>query len=241
MTDCLALPDRPALSAHALPDRDSRLVSSLDEILCERALVLDGAMGTMVQRRSLGEADFRGTRWPDHAKDLKGNNDLLVLTRPDVIADIHREYLLAGADLIETNTFAATRVAQADYDLQEIAYELNVAGARLAKEVAEQVAKQTGTPRFVAGSIGPTNRTLSISPDVNDPAFRAVSWSDIEAGYAEQVRGLLDGGADLLLVETIFDTLNAKACLFAIEQEFVRRGERVPVMISVTITDRSGR
>ncbi len=231
----------PASPAHLLPNRDSRVVSTLDEILHERALVLDGAMGTMVQRRHLSEADFRGARWPSHAKDLKGNNDLLVLTRPDVIADIHREYLLAGADLIETNTFAATRVAQADYDLQDIAYELNVAGARLAKEVAEQVAKQTGQPRFVAGSIGPTNRTLSISPDVNDPAFRAVSWSDIEVGYAEQVRGLLDGGADLLLVETIFDTLNAKACLFAIEQEFLRRGERVPVMISVTITDRSGR
>ncbi len=235
------MPDTTALPPWHLPPRDARLLGTLDEILHDRALVLDGAMGTMVQRRELGEADFRGTRWPKHAKDLKGNNDLLLLTRPDIIADIHREYLLAGADLIETNTFAATRIAQADYDLQEIAYELNVVGARLAKEVAEQVAKQTGRPRFVAGSIGPTNRTLSISPDVNDPAFRAVSWAEIEAGYTEQVRGLLDGGADLLLVETIFDTLNAKACLFAIEQEFARRGQQVPVMISVTITDRSGR
>jgi 5-methyltetrahydrofolate--homocysteine methyltransferase len=210
--------------------------------------VLDGAMGTMIQRHRLSEADYRGERFRDHARDLKGDNDLLCLTRPDVVLGIHREYLDAGADLIETNTFNATPVSQADYGLESFAYELNVAAARLAKQAAaEFTARTPEQPRFVAGAIGPMNKTLSISPDVNDPAFRAVTFDQVRDAYREQVRGLLDGGADILLVETIFDTLNAKAAIVAIEGEFDSRAAgdpawtEPPVMISVTITDKSGR
>jgi 5-methyltetrahydrofolate--homocysteine methyltransferase len=216
--------------------------ATLQEILSTRILVMDGAMGTMVQRHRPSEADFRGARFRDHSHDLKGDNDILVLTRPDIIRGIHDEYFAAGADLVETNTFAATSVAQADYALESVVYELNVEAARLAKaSAAEWTARTPAKPRFVAGAIGPMNRTLSISPSVNDPAFRAVTFDQVRASYAEQVRGLIDGGADTLLVETIFDTLNSKAALVAIEEVFAEKGTRLPVMISVTITDRSGR
>ena len=223
----------------ALPTSDLRpLTAALDE----RILVLDGAMGTMIQRRRLTETDFRGARFADHARDLAGNNDLLILTRPDVISEIHGQYLAAGADIIETNTFSSTTVAQADYRLERLAYELNVEGARLAKAACDEWTRKTpDRPRFVAGSMGPTNRTLSISPDVNNPAFRAISFDDLRAAYEEQVRGLVDGGADLILLETIFDTLNAKAGLVAIENVFTEKGVRLPLMISFTITDKSGR
>ncbi|MBP7778440.1 MAG: methionine synthase [Acidobacteria bacterium] len=215
---------------------------TLTELVTRRILILDGAMGTMIQRRALTPADFRGPRFADHPHDLTGNNDLLVLTRPDVIADIHGEYLAAGADIIETNTFSSTAIAQADYGLEALAYELNVEAARLAKSVAEQWSRKTpDRPRVVAGSVGPTNKALSLSPKVDDPAFRSASFDDVRLAYRDQVRGLLDGGSDVLLVETIFDTLTAKAALVAIEEEFEARGARVPVMISVTITDRSGR
>ncbi len=215
---------------------------ALEELLTRRILLLDGAMGTMIQRGQLGEADFRGERFRDHPSDLKGDNDLLVLTRPDVIAAIHDAYLEAGSDIIETNTFNSTAIAQADYRLEPLVRELNVAAAGLAREAcAKWTARTPEKPRFVAGAIGPTNRTLSISPDVNDPAFRAVSFDQVRDAYAEQVRGLIDGGCDLLFVETIFDTLNAKAALVAIEEVFAEKGRRLPVLISVTITDRSGR
>jgi 5-methyltetrahydrofolate--homocysteine methyltransferase len=208
----------------------------------DRILVLDGAMGTMIQRRSLTEADFRGERFAGHARDLRGDNDLLVLTRPDVVREVHDEYLAAGADIIETNTFNSTAVSQADYGLEALAYELNVEGARIARAAADAwTVKTPGKPRFVAGAIGPTNRTLSISPDVNNPAFRALTFDALRDAYKEQVRGLMDGGCDTLLVETIFDTLNAKAAIVACEEVFESRGARIPVMLSVTITDNSGR
>jgi 5-methyltetrahydrofolate--homocysteine methyltransferase len=214
----------------------------LEKLLRERILILDGAMGTMIQRHKLGEADFRGQRFKDHPRDLRGDNELLVLTRPDVIETIHRDYFEAGADIVETNTFSSNAVSQADYGLESLAYELNVAAAKIAAGVAREFsAREPAKPRFVAGAIGPTNRTLSISPDVNNPALRTLTWGELERAYAEQVRGLLDGGADLLLVETAFDTLNQKAAIFAIEEVFEERGLRVPVMLSVTITDRSGR
>ena len=215
--------------------------SQLRALLRERILVLDGAMGTQIQNYKLTEADFRGARFADHPRELRGNSDLLVLTRPDAIRAIHDAYLDAGADLIETNTFTATAIAQADYGLEALAYELNVAGARVARQAADAASARSGRRRFVAGAIGPTNRTLSISPKVNEPAFRAVSFDEMRAAYAEQVRGLLDGGVDLLLAETVFDTLNLKACILAIEEEFAARGWRVPLMLSVTITDKSGR
>ncbi|HEY8536042.1 MAG TPA: homocysteine S-methyltransferase family protein, partial [Vicinamibacterales bacterium] len=207
-----------------------------------RILVLDGAMGTMIQRYGLTEADYRGDRFRDHPHELRGNSDVLVLTRPDVIAEIHRQYLEAGADIIETNTFSAQAISQADYGLQPLCYELNVAGARLAREACDAMTARTpDRPRFVAGSIGPTNRTLSISPDVNDPAARAVTFDEMRDAYREQVRGLIDGGVDLLLFETITDTLNVKAALVAAQEVFEEKGVTLPVMISVTITDRSGR
>jgi 5-methyltetrahydrofolate--homocysteine methyltransferase len=212
---------------------DARLRSLLDS----RILILDGAMGTMIQRRGLEEKDYRGERFRDWPQDLKGANDLLCITAPDVIREIHVEYLQAGADIIETNTFNAQAVPLADYGLQDIAYELNLAAARVAREAVEQ----HGREAFVAGAIGPMNKTLSLSPDVNRPGYRAMTWDECAGAYAEQVRGLLDGGADVLMVETIFDTLNAKAALFAIEEVFEERGERVPIMISGTITDASGR
>jgi 5-methyltetrahydrofolate--homocysteine methyltransferase len=224
------------------PSSSIPVIATLRHQLAKRLLVLDGAMGTMIQRYKLTEADFRGEQFKDFPRDQKGNSDLLVLTRPDVIGAIHREYLAAGADIIETNTFTATAIAQADYGLESFAYDINVAGARVAREAADEwTAKTPDRSRFVAGSIGPLNRTLSISPDVNNPAFRAVSFDEVRAAYEDQVRGLLDGGVDLLLLETIFDTLNAKAGIVAIENVFEERGVRIPLMISVTITDRSGR
>lgn len=215
---------------------------SLTTHLDNRILIIDGAMGTMIQRHSLGEADYRGERFAAHKKPLKGNNDLLSITQPQIIKDIHRAYFDVGADIVETNTFSGTSIAQADYGLEDLAYELNFASAKIACEVAADVtAQNTAKPRFVAGAIGPTNQTASLSPDVNNPAYRAITFDGLAAAYREQVRGLLDGGADILLVETIFDTLNAKAALFAIQQEFDERGKQWPIMISGTITDASGR
>ena len=214
----------------------------LHHLLASRILLLDGAMGTMIQRYKLNEGDFRGERFTRHPRELKGNSDLLVLTRPDIIGAIHRDYLEAGADIIETNTFSSTAIAQADYGLEPLGYELSCAGARLARSAADEwTTKTPDRPRFVAGAIGPTNRTLSISPDVNNPAFRAVTFDQVRDAYRDQVRGLIDGGADLLLLETIFDTLNAKAAIAAILEVFVERGVELPLMVSVTITDRSGR
>ena len=214
--------------------------AALPALMNQRILVLDGAMGTMVQRWKLSEADFRGTRFADLPVDLQGNNDLLVLTRPDVIRAIHEQYLDAGSDLIETNTFGANRVAQDDYRLGEVAYELNVAAARLARECCDKFSTPD-KPRFVAGAIGPTPRTASISPDVNDPGARNTSFDELKDAYLEQARGLLDGGADLFLIETIFDTLNAKAAIFAVDELMEQTGERLPVIISGTVTDASGR
>jgi len=224
------------------PDRSAELSA----LLKERILVLDGAMGTMIQRHGLTEKDYRGepqlSRFAAHPHDLRGNNDLLLLTRPEVIRGIHAEYLAAGADILETNTFNATAISQADYKLEPIVYELNVAGAKLAREACDEfTAKNPAKPRFVAGVLGPTSRTGSISPDVNDPGYRNVTFDELVVTYTEAIRGLVDGGADLLLVETVFDTLNAKAALFAIEQFFDKAGRRWPVMISGTITDASGR
>jgi 5-methyltetrahydrofolate--homocysteine methyltransferase len=220
------------------PDRSAELTA----LLQQRLLVLDGAMGTMIQRHKLQEADYRGERFVGHAHDLKGNNDLLLLTKPEVIRGIHAEYLAAGADILETCTFNATSLSQADYHLESVVYELNVAGAKLAREICDEfTARDPKKPRFVAGVLGPTSRTASISPDVNDPGYRNVSFDGLVESYTEAIRGLTDGGADILLVETIFDTLNAKAALFAIEQFFESAGRRWPVMISGTITDASGR
>ncbi|MBL8434693.1 MAG: methionine synthase [Zoogloea sp.] len=220
------------------PDRTPELQS----LLTHRILILDGAMGTMIQQHKLGEADYRGARFAEHGKDLKGNNDLLVLTRPDVVSGIHRAYLEAGADIIETCTFNATRVSQAEYGLADVAYELNVEGARLVRELCDEfTAANPAKPRFCAGVLGPTSRTLSISPDVNDPGYRNISFDALVDDYYDSARGLLEGGADILLIETIFDTLNAKAAVFAVEKLFADVKQRVPVMISGTITDASGR
>ena len=212
----------------------------LPQIMAQRIAIIDGAMGTMIQRYKLGEADYRGERFNDHPKDLKGNNDLLVLTRPDVIREIHAGYLKAGADIIETNTFGATSVAQEDYGLEAYAREMNVAAARIAKEVADELSTP-GKPRFVAGALGPTPRTASISPDVNDPGARNVDFDTLRAAYYEQAAGLLEGGCDVFLVETIFDTLNAKAAIFALDELMEATGERLPVIVSGTVTDASGR
>ena len=217
---------------------DEATTQGLKELLEQRIVFFDGAMGTMIQRAGLVEADFRAERFADHPSSLQGNNDLLVLTRPDVIRDIHLAYLDAGADIVETNTFNANAFSQADYELQSVVYELNVAAARLAKEAT---ASRPERPCFVAGAIGPLNKTLSLSPDVNDPGFRALTFDQAREAYAEQVRGLIDGGSDLLLVETIFDTLNAKAALRAIDEVFDEKGVRLPIVLSVTIVDRSGR
>jgi 5-methyltetrahydrofolate--homocysteine methyltransferase len=217
----------------------------LQRLLRERILILDGAMGTMIQAEKLGEADFRGAPacgLCDHTRDLKGDNDLLVLTQPAVVAAIHDAFLEAGADIIETNTFNATRIAQSDYGLEAKVRDINFAAARIARERADAwTAKTPDKPRFVAGALGPTNRTATISPDVNDPGFRNVSFDELVAAYGEAIDGLVDGGADLLLVETVFDTLNAKAALFAIDQSFERVGVRLPIIVSGTITDASGR
>lgn len=217
-------------------------MQKIEDILNERILVLDGAMGTMLQRYKFEEEDFRGERFKDWPSDLKGNNDLLSLTQPQAIADVHGAYLDAGADIIETNTFSGTTIAMADYGMEALVYELNYESARIAKQVAQEYTeKDPSKPRFVAGSMGPTNKTASMSPDVNDPGYRAVSFDELRKAYKQQVEALLDGGADLLLVETIFDTLNAKAALFAIEEVKDERNIEVPVMVSGTITDASGR
>jgi 5-methyltetrahydrofolate--homocysteine methyltransferase len=212
----------------------------LRELLSRRILILDGAMGTMIQRYKLTESDFRGTRFTSHARDVRGNNELLQLVQPQIVREIHEQYLAAGADLIETNTFGATRIAQDDYGMAELAYEMNVEAAKLARAACDRHSTAE-RPRFVIGAMGPTPKTASISPDVNDPGARNVTFDELVAAYAEQTRGLLDGGVDLLIVETIFDTLNAKAAIFAIEGEFDRRGCRWPVIISGTVTDASGR
>ena len=214
--------------------------AALPDILKNRIVILDGAMGTMIQRYKLTEADYRGERFKDHPKDLKGNNELLQFTRPDVITEIHEQYLAAGADLIETNTFGATSVAQEDYGLAHVAREMNVAGARLARAACDKYSTPD-KPRFVAGALGPTPKTASISPDVNDPAARNVSFDALKAAYYEQAEALLEGGADVFLVETIFDTLNAKAAIFALDELMEATGERLPVIISGTVTDASGR
>jgi 5-methyltetrahydrofolate--homocysteine methyltransferase len=216
---------------------------NIKDLLKERILIIDGAMGTMIQRHKLEEADYRGNRFANWHKDVKGNNDLLSITQPDIIIGIHKQYLDAGADIIETNTFSSTTIAQADYDMQELAYELNVASAKCARIAADEyTAQNPAKPRFVAGAIGPLNKTLSLSPDVNNPGYRAVTFDEVVIAYEEQIRGLVDGGADILLVETIFDTLNAKAAIYAIK-DFFRKNNvpELPIMISGTITDASGR
>jgi len=210
--------------------------------LHQRILVLDGAMGTMIQRHTLDEEDFRGERFKDHHLSLKGNNDLLSLTQPDIIKEIHREYFRAGADFAETNTFSSTSIAQADYGLESAVYDLNFQSASIAREVADEfMAMNPDKPRFVIGSIGPTNRTASLSPDVNDPGYRAINFDQLVEAYSEQARALIEGGADVLMVETVFDTLNAKAALFALENVFDKLELEIPVMVSGTITDASGR
>ncbi|RCK49881.1 5-methyltetrahydrofolate--homocysteine methyltransferase [Thalassospira profundimaris] len=224
-----------------MTDRQKR-IALLKERAEKKILILDGAMGTMIQKHKLTEEDYRGERFADWKQDLKGNNDLLSLTRPDIIKDIHLQYIAAGADLNGTNTFSATTIAQADYGMESLAYEINYESAKLARQACDEwEAAHPGDVRFVNGAIGPTNRTASISPDVNNPGFRAVTFDQLATAYKEAANGLLDGGADTLLVETIFDTLNAKAALFAIAEVIEERGEDVPVMISGTITDASGR
>ncbi len=213
-------------------------MSSIKKALQERILIIDGAMGTMIQRHKLQEADYRGERFKDWHTDVKGNNDLLSITQPEIIIGIHKQYLEAGADIIETNTFSSTSIAQADYDMQPLAYEMNVASAKCAREAI----KQNGKTAWVAGAIGPLNKTLSLSPDVNNPGYRAVTFDEVAAAYTEQIKGLVDGGVDILLVETIFDTLNAKAAIYAIKNYFRKNNlPELPIMISGTITDASGR
>ncbi|MDB5250834.1 MAG: 5-methyltetrahydrofolate--homocysteine methyltransferase [Flaviaesturariibacter sp.] len=215
-------------------------MTDIRDLLSERILIIDGAMGTMIQRYNLAEEDYRGERFKDWASDIKGNNDLLCLTRPDIIREIHGHYLEAGADIIETNTFNAQRVSLADYGMEDLAYEINVAAARIAREACSLVG--SGEQKFVAGAIGPMNKTLSLSPDVNNPGFRALTFDEAVDAYYEQVKGLVDGGVDLLLIETIFDTLNAKAAIFAVKKYFRETGQpELPIMISGTITDASGR
>lgn len=214
----------------------------IKELLEKRILILDGAMGTMIQRYHLEEKDFRGDRFKDHPHDLQGNNDLLSIVRPDIIEAIHKAYLEAGSDIVETNTFSGTTIAQADYKLEHIVYELNYESAKVARKACDEyTAMDSNKPRFVAGAMGPTNRTASISPDVNNPGFRAITFDELVVAYAQQAKGLIDGGADILLVETVFDTLNCKAALFAIRQVYDEIGKELPIMVSGTITDASGR
>jgi 5-methyltetrahydrofolate--homocysteine methyltransferase len=223
-----------------LPCHESE--AALREIFARRIALLDGAMGTMIQRHPLTEEDFRGERFKNHGHDLKGNNDILSITRPDVIKGIHRGYFEAGSDIVETNTFSTTTVSQADYHLEDAVREINLAGAKVAREAADEyMAANPGRHVFVAGAVGPTNRTASMSPDVNNPGYRAVNFDGLVVSYSEQIEALLDGGVDLLLLETVFDTLNLKAAIFACEEVFERRGMRWPVVLSVTITDASGR
>ncbi|CAM3294998.1 homocysteine S-methyltransferase family protein [Zobellia roscoffensis] len=217
-------------------------MKNIQEILKERILVLDGAMGTMLQRYKFTEEDFRGERFKDWKSPVQGNNDLLSLTQPEAIAEVHRKYFAAGADIVETNTFSSTTIAMADYDMEELVYDLNFESARIAKMVADEfTAKEPNKPRFVVGSLGPTNKTASMSPDVNDPGYRAVSFDELRIAYKQQIEALIDGGVDMLMVETIFDTLNAKAALFAIEEVKEERNIDIPIMVSGTITDASGR
>jgi len=217
-------------------------MKKIQDILRERVMILDGAMGTMLQRYKFTEKDFRGNRFKDWPYPLQGNNDLLTLTQPEAIAEVHKKYFEAGADIVETNTFSGTSIAMADYHMEDLVKELNYESAKIAKQVANEFTKrEPNKPRFVAGSIGPTNKTASMSPDVNDPGFRAVSFEALRVAYKQQVEALLDGGVDILMVETIFDTLNAKAALFAIEQVKRSRNVQTPVMVSGTITDASGR
>jgi 5-methyltetrahydrofolate--homocysteine methyltransferase len=214
----------------------------IQDILKERILVIDGAMGTMIQRHNLTEEDFRGERFKNHRYPLKGNNDILSITRPDIIKEIHALYLEAGADIIETNTFSATTIAQADYHLEDAVYDINFVSAKIAREVADEFTKrEPHKPRFVAGAMGPTNKTASLSPDVNSPGFRAITFDQLKVAFKQQAQALVDGGVDLLLLETIIDTLNAKAALFAIQELFDERGMEIPIMVSGTITDASGR
>lgn len=217
-------------------------MKGLESILKERILVLDGAMGTMIQAYGFEEDDFRGARFQHHPSTLQGNNDLLTLTQPEAIKTIHGKYFEAGADIVETNTFSSTSIGMADYQMEDLVYELNYEATKIAKEVADTfTAKEPNKPRFVAGSIGPTNRTASMSPDVNDPGFRAVTFEELVIAYKEQVEGLVAGGADILLVETVFDTLNAKAALYAIDELKQKNNWEIPIMVSGTITDASGR
>ena len=218
-------------------------MKTLQDCLKERILIIDGAMGTMIQRHKLQEEDYRGERFKNWHRDVKGNNDLLSITQPHIIEGIHKKYLDAGADIIETNTFSSTSIAQADYEMQSLAYELNVASATCARKAADEyTVKNEAKPRFVAGAIGPLNKTLSLSPDVNNPGYRAVTFDEVATAYLEQVKGLVEGGVDILLVETIFDTLNAKAAIYAIKKYFRETGrQELPIMISGTITDASGR
>jgi len=217
-------------------------MTNIYDILKERILVLDGAMGTMIQEYKFSESDYRGIRFKDHPTTVKGNNDLLSLTQPDAIKTIHEKYLEAGADIIETNTFSSTSIGMADYNMESLVYDINFESAKIAKEAALKYSNLTpNKPRFVAGSIGPTNRTASMSPDVNDPGYRAVTFDDLVVAYSEQINALIDGGVDILLIETIFDTLNAKAALFAVDSILDKRNISVPIMISGTITDASGR
>jgi len=217
---------------------------SIQETLKKRILVIDGAMGTMIQRHKLTEADYRGTRFANWPSDVKGNNDLLCITQPAIVTGIHLQYLEAGADIIETNTFSSTNIAMADYDMQDLAYELNVAAAKCAREAITQYKSKhpNATEKYIAGAIGPLNKTLSLSPDVNNPGFRAVTFDEVVVAYTEQIRGLVDGGVDVILIETIFDTLNAKAAIFAVKEFFRKLSKpELPIMISGTITDASGR
>ncbi len=217
-------------------------MSKIEELLSKKILILDGAMGTMLQEYKFSEEDFRGTRFADWPVSLQGNNDLLSITQPEAIATIHRKYFDAGADIVETNTFSGTTIAMADYKMEDLVYELNYESARIAKEVAKEVtAENPEKPRFVAGAIGPTNKTASMSPDVNDPGYRAISFEELKIAYRQQAQALIDGGADILLVETVFDTLNAKAALFAIDELKEELKINIPVMVSGTITDASGR
>ncbi|MBS1753675.1 MAG: homocysteine S-methyltransferase family protein [Ferruginibacter sp.] len=218
-------------------------MKTLQDCLKERILIIDGAMGTMIQRYKLEEKDFRGNRFKNWQCDVKGNNDLLSITQPQIIEEIHKQYLEAGADIIETNTFSSTSIAQADYEMQSLAYELNVAAAKCARNAADEYTKKNADkPRFVAGAIGPLNKTLSLSPDVNNPGYRAVNFDTVVQAYTEQIKGLADGGVDILLIETIFDTLNAKAAIFAAKNYFRKNNiAELPIMISGTITDASGR
>ena len=213
-------------------------MSTIKQAIKERILVLDGAMGTMLQRHNFSEEDFRGERFKNFQYPLKGNNDLLSITQPEAVKEVHRQYFAAGADIVETNTFSGTTIAMADYHLEDLVYELNFQSAKIARQVADEF---TDKPRFVAGAIGPTNRTASMSPDVNDPGFRAITFDELRIAYKQQTEALIDGGCDVLLVETIFDTLNAKAALFAIEEVKEARNIDIPVMVSGTITDASGR